>query len=52
MEALKKGKTVIVKATDTDFLILMCSAHSSQARANKWIMNIDSERYVNFNTIQ
>ena len=43
---------MIVKATDTDFLILMCYAHSSQARANKWIMNIDSERYVNFNTIQ
>ena len=43
---------MIVKATDTDFLILMCYAHSSQAHANKWIMNIDSERYVNFNTIQ
>ena len=41
-----------VKATDTNILILMCYAHSSQGCTNKWIMNIDSERYVNVNTIQ
>ena len=52
MESLKKEKTVIVKTTNTDILILMCYAHSSQARTNKWIMNVDSERYVNVNTIQ
>ena len=52
MEVLKKENTVIVKAADTDILILMCYAHSSQASTNKWIMNIDSERYVNINSIQ
>ena len=52
MEALKKEKIVVVKATDTDILILMCYANSSQACTNKWIMNIVSERYVNVNTIQ
>ena len=48
----KKRKNCDVKATDTDILILMCYAHRSQACTNKWIMNIDSERYVNVNTIQ
>ena len=43
---------MLVKATDTDILILMRDAHSSQACTNKWIMNIDSGRYANVNTIQ
>ena len=53
LEALKKKeKAMIINATDTDILILMCYAHSSQICTDKWIMNIESERYVNVNTIQ
>ena len=52
MEALKKQKSAILKVTDTDIIILMCYAHSSQTCTNKWIMNIDSERFVIVNTIQ
>ena len=52
MESWKKEKTVILKATDTEILILMCYAHSSQASTNKWIMNIDSKRYTNVKAIQ
>ena len=51
-KALEKEKAVIVKGTDTDILILTCYAYSSQVCTNKWIMNIDSERHVNVNTIQ
>ena len=52
MEASKKQKTTILKVTDTDTIILMCYAHSSQTCSNKWIMNIYSERFVIANTIQ
>ena len=30
----------------------MCYTHSSQTCTNKWIINIDLERYVNVNTIK
>ena len=48
----KLEKTVIVKATDTGILVLMCYANSSQACINRWIRNTDSEKYVNVNAIQ
>ena len=62
MEALKSENTetleditactIIVKAADTDILVLMCYAHSHKARRNQWIMQIDSERFVNINAIE
>ena len=52
LEASKSMNSIVVKAEDTDILILMCYAHSMKNCTNKWIMNIDSERFVDISVIR
>ena len=52
MEALKSEGPVIVKAADTDILVLMCYAHTKENQTNEWMMQIDSERFVDIKAIQ
>lgn len=51
LEAVKSEFPVIVKAADTDILVLMCYAHCHERKTNQWIMQLDSERFVSINSI-
>ena len=51
MEAVKSDGPVIVKAADTDILVLMRYAHSRERKANQCIMRINEEIFVSFNLI-
>ena len=51
MEAIKSDYPVVVRAADTDILILMCYAYCHEEKKSKWIMQIDSERFVSINSI-
>ena len=51
MEAAKSDGPVILKAADTDTLVLMRYAHSHERKTNQWIMQINSERFASVNSI-
>ena len=51
LEAVKSDGPVIVKAADTDILVLMYCVHSHERKTNQSIMQINSERFVSFNSI-
>ena len=46
LQASKSKDPVIVRATDTDILILLTPAYSARKPLKNWLMMIDHERYV------
>ena len=52
LEASKSSNTVIVRGADTDILVLLCYTHSILNCVNRWVMKIDSERFVDINIIR
>ena len=44
MESLRSENHVVIKASDTDILILMSYAYCKSEKTSKWLMQIDSER--------
>lgn len=51
MEAVKSKSNVVVKAADTDILILMVYAHVKENKSNNWYMQTDSETFVSIKSI-
>ena len=52
LEASKSDLPVVIKATDTDILVLMCYAHSKMNFSNDWLMEIDDNTYLSVKTIR
>ena len=48
----KSKHPVVIRASDTDVLVLMCYAHQQLFPENDWLMKIDSERYVSVISIK
>eukprot|EP00794_Sanderia_malayensis_P018600 gene18600-20470_t len=52
LEVSKSNRPVVVKAADTDILVLMCYAFSACQPVEEWMMKIDSDRYASISCIQ
>ena len=46
LEASKSKHPVVIRASDTDVLVLICYAHQQLSPENVWLMKTDNERYV------
>ena len=52
LEASKSKHPVVIRASDTNILALMCDAGQQLSPENNWLMKIDRERYVNVISIK
>ena len=52
MAASKSKHPVVIRASDTNILALMCYADQQISSESDWLMKIDSERYVNVTSIK
>ena len=52
LEASKSKYPVVIRASDTDALVLMCHAHQQLSPEHDWLMKIDSERYVSVTSLK
>eukprot|EP00794_Sanderia_malayensis_P008248 gene8248-9129_t len=52
LEVSKSNRPVVVKAADTDILVLMCYAFSACQPVEEWMMKIDWDRYASISCIQ
>ena len=52
LETSKLKHPVVIRASDTGVLVLMCYAHQQLSPENDWLMKIDSERYVSVTSIK
>ena len=46
LEASKLKHPVVIRASNTDLLVLLCYTHQQLFRENYWLMKIDCQRYV------
>eukprot|EP00794_Sanderia_malayensis_P005787 gene5787-6485_t len=52
LEVSKSNHLAVVKAADTDILVLMCYVFGACQPVEEWMMKIDSDRYANISCIQ
>ena len=52
LEASKSKHPIVLRASDTDVLVLMCYAHQQLYLENYWLKKIDSERYVSVTSVK
>ena len=52
LEASKSKHPVVLRASDTDVLVLMCYAHQQLSLENDWFMNICIKRYISLTSIK
>ena len=52
LEASKSKYPIVIRASDTDALVLMCYAHQQLSPEHDWLMKIDSERYVSVTALK